>query len=170
LKTENSAEDSGQHPYASTWAELIGPEYAAALRPIRKFVVVGGVGILVSLAAEIIWMSRVGTALRPIDILGGFAFDVPGLATLGIGLVLQTRLSSKINYDLWAVGVVPANVEPDLRNPSRFLYWSRRYDVTPEQVQEAGKRAAALRSAPNDQGLWDFTSKKRGGGGRADPK
>jgi hypothetical protein len=174
LKTAKSANESGPDPCSSTWTDLVGPEYAAVLRPYRKLILVGGVGIFVGFAAGIFWVSHVGHVSQATGILGGFAFDVPGLATLGVGLVLQTRLSYKINRDLWAAKLPTPGRSPDLRNKSRFLYWSRHFGVTSEQVQEAGRRAAAAPSgarepsAPDGQVLWDLGSKKRGDGDRAD--
>jgi len=167
LKPEPSVNESGPDPYSSKWADLIGPEYAAILRPYRKLIAVGFVGIYVGLAADIFWVSHVGHVSQATGILGGFAFDVPGLLAFGIGLLQQTRLSYKINRDLWAAKLPIASRSPDLRNPSRFVYWSRHFGVTPEQVQEAGRRAAAVRSGaiqdprPDDQAPWDFASKKR---------
>jgi hypothetical protein len=167
LKAATNVDESAPDPYSSTWVDLIGPEYAAVLRPYRKLIAAGAVAILVGLPAELFWMSRVGSAMRSIDILLGFAFVLPGLITLGIGLTLQARLSYKINRDLWAAKLPTPGISPDLRNKSRFLYWSRHFGVTPEQVQEAGRRAAAAArsgvrepSAPAVQELWDLASKK----------
>jgi hypothetical protein len=167
LKPETSANDSGRDPYSSKWADLIGPEYAAILRPYRKLLLVGGVGLFVGFVAGLFWMSRAGHIPGWADFLGAWAFFFPGFATFTIGLAMQTRLSYKINRDLWAAKLPAPSRSPDLRNRSRFLYWSRHFGVTPEQVQEAGRRAAAVRSGaiqdsvPDDQGLWDLASKKR---------
>jgi hypothetical protein len=174
LKPAKSANELVPDPYSSTWADLIGPEYAAVLRPYRKLILVGGAGAFVGLAAGLVWMSRAGNIPGWADFLGAWTFFFPGFATFTIGLVLQARLSYKINRDLWAAKLRTPSRSPDLRNKSRFLYWSRHFGVTPEQVQEAGRRAAAAPSgargpsAPNDQGLWDLNSKNRGDTGRGD--
>lgn len=168
MKSEKSGDDTGPDPYSSTWADLIGPEYAAIIRPYRRLLLVGGVGLFIGLVAGLLWMSHAGDIPGWADFLGAWAFLFPGFATFAIGLALQTRLSYKINRDLWTARLLTPRISPDLRNRSRFLYWSRHFGVTPEQVQEAGRRAAALRSVasrdaePHDQGLWDLGSKNRG--------
>jgi hypothetical protein len=145
VKAEESAEKSGQERSSSKWVELIGPEYAAIIRPYRKLILVGFVGMFVGLAAAFFWMSLVGPISQSTEILGGMAFFLPGFAIFTTGLVLQIRLARKINRDLGAAKLPSPKYAPDLRNPSRFVFWSRHFGVTPEQVQEAGRRAAAPR-------------------------
>jgi hypothetical protein len=176
LKSEKNANNSQLGRFGAKWIPLIGPEYAAIIRPFRTLILVGSVGILVGLPSGIFWQSRVGHVPDLVGIFGAFAFSFPGIAFLTTGLVLQTRLSYKINRDLRAANLPTPSISPDLRNPSRFLYWSRHFGVTPEQVQEAGRQAAAVRSgsrersALNSGELWDFRSKNRdaGGGGTDD--
>lgn len=173
-KKDDRESRQDRYGYATKWVALIGPEYAAIIRLYRKLILVGIVGIFVGLAAGLFWDSRAGNVSQTTGILGAIAFDVPGLSTFTTGMVLQTRLSYKIDRDLRAAQLPTAKYAPDLRNQSRFLFWCRRFGVTPEHVQEAGRRAAESRSAarersaPNDRGWWDFASKEASDRDRAD--
>jgi hypothetical protein len=122
--------------FIAVWSQLVGPRYAEALLPIRRNILVG---IVLTPAAIAIGIAVGFAASADFSYLVGVTVGMAGLAPLVVGGIRLIRLELRIQHDLEGAGFTVKSGGPDLRDPSWFQAWSRRSNISAEQVIAVGQ-------------------------------
>jgi hypothetical protein len=112
--------------FVNEWSELIGPDYAQALLPVRVITFVGaslfilGISAGLPLSYVLVPHTSLGT-----DLAYWLALDGPGLALLIIGVGWSSLVGRRIRRKLVAGGYGDPGSTPDLTSRYRLRNWAK---------------------------------------------